>query len=89
VDFCRRRDARVILRGVRGTRDFESEFQMGLANQDMAPGIETVFLVPRPELQYVSSSLIREIASYAGDISRYVPACVATAMRAQAEQGRD
>jgi pantetheine-phosphate adenylyltransferase len=74
----------VIVRGLRAIGDFEPEFQMGLANRDLAPEIETVFLIPRPEQMYVSSSLIREIASHGGDYQRYVPQPVADAMAARA-----
>lgn len=86
VDFCRREGAAAIVRGLRATSDFESEFQMGLANRDLAPDVETVFLIPRPEQMYVSSSLIREIAAHGGDFARYVPAPVAAAMRARNAQ---
>ncbi len=88
VDFCRDRGSRVIVRGLRAVADFESEFQMGLANKDLAPEIETVFLIPSANLQYVSSSLIREIASHGGDFERYVPAPVAAAMNARMREER-
>lgn len=80
VEFCRASGAGVILRGLRAHGDFEPEFQMALANRDLAPDIETVFLVPRPEQQFVSSSLIREIAAHRGRFERYVPAPVAAAV---------
>ena len=57
------------------------EFQMGLMNRDLEPGIETVFLIPKPELQFVSSSLVREIAAHGRDIQKYVPPPVGEAMR--------
>ncbi len=80
VDFCRARGAHVIVRGLRAVSDFEPEFQMGLANRDLAPDIETVFLIPRPDRMFVSSSLVREIASHGGDYERYVSPAVAEAM---------
>ena len=80
VNFCRHRGAVAIIRGLRAHGDFEPEFQMALANRDLAPDIETVFLIPRPEQQFVSSSLVREIAHHGGDFERYVPAPVALAM---------
>ena len=83
VDFCRSRGARVLIRGLRATSDFEPEFQMGLANRDLAPEIETVFLIPRPEQQFVSSSLVREIAGHGGRFEPYVPQPVIEAMRAK------
>jgi pantetheine-phosphate adenylyltransferase len=83
VDFCRARGARVIVRGLRAVGDFEGEHQMALANRDLAPGIETVFLIPSPGEQYVSSSLVREIAGHGGGFERYVPEPVAAALRAR------
>ncbi|MCB9718892.1 MAG: pantetheine-phosphate adenylyltransferase [Myxococcales bacterium] len=80
VDFCREQGARVIVRGLRAVSDFEPEFQMGLANRDLDPELETVFLIPRPDRMFVSSSLVREIASHGGDYERYVSPAVARAM---------
>lgn len=74
VHYCRRVGARVILRGLRAVSDFDFEFQTGLANMDMAPDVDTVFLLTEPCNVFVSSSLIKEIAANGGDISRYVPA---------------
>jgi len=81
VQFCRTRGACAIVRGLRATGDFEPEFQMGLANRDLAPEIETVFLIPAAGHMYVSSSLVREIAGHGGDYERYVSPAVAKAMR--------
>lgn len=83
VEYCRRIGARILVRGLRAIGDFEPEFQMGLANRDLAPEIETVFLIPRPERQFVSSSLVREIASHGGRFESYVPEPVAQAVRAR------
>ncbi len=80
VEFCRSQGAGVIVRGLRAIGDFEPEFRMALANRDLAPQVETIFLIPRPEHMYVSSSLVREIASHGGDFKRYVPGPVAAAM---------
>ncbi|MCA9692592.1 MAG: pantetheine-phosphate adenylyltransferase [Myxococcales bacterium] len=80
VNFCLQRGARAILRGLRPMGDFEPEYQMALANRDIAPGIETVFMIPQPSQQFVSSSLIREIAHHGGEIQRYVPGPVYEAM---------
>ncbi len=87
VDFCRREGARVLVRGLRATGDFEPEFQMGLANRDLAPEIETVFLIPPASHMYVSSSLVREIALHGGDFERYVAPVVAAAVRERARGG--
>jgi pantetheine-phosphate adenylyltransferase len=87
VDFCREQGATVIIRGLRATGDFESEFQMALANRELAPRIETVFLVPRPDRMFVSSSLVREIASHGGNFERYVSKEVAAAVRERVAGG--
>ena len=76
VDFCHERGIRVVLRGLRAYSDFEYEFQMALTNRKLAPDIETLFLMPREDHSYVSSSTVREIASYAGDTSLFVPPAV-------------
>lgn len=83
VDFARSIGAGVILRGLRMLTDFELEFQLALANRDLAQPIETVFLMTNAEHVYVSSSLIKEIASNGGQYDRYVPVGVAQALRAK------
>ena len=80
VDFARRNGACAILRGLRAVSDFEFEFQMALMNRKMEPGIETVFLMPREEYTYLSSSLIKEIARLGGSVAAFVPPCVAKAL---------
>ena len=81
VDFCSRIGASVIIRGLRAVSDFEFEFQIGLANRDMAPGIETVFLLPAPRYIFISSSLVKEIFVNGGDVTHYVPPATIAAMR--------
>ncbi len=81
VEYCRRIGARVILRGLRAVTDFEFEFQTGLANMDMAPDVETVFLLTDPRNIFVSSSLVKEIASNGGDVTRYLPEPALLALR--------
>lgn len=81
VDYCRRIRARVILRGLRAVTDFEFEFQTGLANMDMAPDVETVFLLTDPRNIFVSSSLVKEIALNGGDVTRYLPEPALRALR--------
>ena len=73
VDYCRRVGASAILRGLRAVSDFEFEFQIGLANMDMAPEVQTVFMLSEPRNIFISSSLVREIMANGGDIQRYVP----------------
>lgn len=80
VHYCQRRGASAIVRGLRAVTDFEFEFQIGLANMDMAPEVETVFLLTDPKHIFISSSLIKEIASNGGDVSRYVPGPAARAL---------
>lgn len=85
TDFVRARGANLILRGLRTVADFEYEFQLVGMNRVLAPEIETVFLAPAEHLAYISSTLVREIAAYGGDITRFVDPVVATAMRAAYE----
>jgi pantetheine-phosphate adenylyltransferase len=83
VNFVRQCGARVLLRGVRSLGDIETEFTMTAANRQLDPGIETVFLMADEQYSHVSSSLIKQIASMAGDeeLSRFVPREVVTAIR--------
>lgn len=78
--FVKECDARIILRGLRTVADFEYEFQLVGMNRVLDPDIETVFLAPAEHLSYISSTLVREIASYGGDISKFVHPVVARAM---------
>ncbi|MFT5889504.1 MAG: pantetheine-phosphate adenylyltransferase [Zhongshania sp.] len=73
VELAKAQNCSVILRGVRTVADYEYELQLANMNRSLAPGIETVFLTPGESLSYVSSSLLREIASMGGDVSRFVP----------------
>jgi pantetheine-phosphate adenylyltransferase len=81
IDFVRSRGASVILRGLRTVADFEYEFQLVGMNRQLDPEIETIFLAPEEHLSFISSTLVREIASYGGDISRFVHPIVVEAMR--------
>jgi pantetheine-phosphate adenylyltransferase len=83
VDFARGAGATVIVRGLRAVSDFEYEFQMALMNRTLAPTIETVFLVPAFDLTYLSSSLVREVARFGGDVATLVHPAVAAALRAR------
>jgi pantetheine-phosphate adenylyltransferase len=80
TEFVRQRGANIILRGLRTVADFEYEFQLVGMNRVLDPEIETVFLAPAEHLSYISSTLVREIASYGGDISKFVHPAVARAM---------
>lgn len=81
VDYCRSKGAQVIIRGLRAISDFEFELQQALMNSRMAPDIETVFLMTRPEHSFLSSSLIKEIASLGGEVSGLVPPLVEAKLR--------
>ena len=76
VDFARRVGARFIVRGLRAVSDFESELQMAHTNRKLAPEVDTVFFMTALEHAYVSSSLVREIAHFGGDVSLMVPPAV-------------
>lgn len=72
VHFAQRIGARLVVRGLRAVSDFEYEFQMALMNRQLWGELETVFLVPDPEHTYLSSSLVRQISTLGGDVSRFV-----------------
>ncbi len=81
VEFARGVGASVIVRGLRAVSDFEYEFQMALMNRTLDPQIETVFLVPAFDLTYLSSSLVREVARFGGDVAQLVHPVVQQALR--------
>jgi pantetheine-phosphate adenylyltransferase len=87
VDFCRKRGATVIVRGLRALADFEYEFQFAHMNRHLAPEVETMFLMTSEESFYVSSSLVKEVALMGGDVSRMVPPAVVAALVAKRKQG--
>ena len=80
VDFAESRNVQVIVRGLRAFSDFEYEFQMALTNRKLKPEIETIFLMPKQDYSYVSSSNVREVAQLGGDISQFVPPPVQLAL---------
>ena len=73
VDFLRKENAKVIIKGLRATSDFEYEFQMALVNKQLCPEVETVFLSSNEKFTYLSSSVVREIGRLGGDVSMFVP----------------
>ncbi len=87
ADYCRRRGATVVIRGLRALADFEYEFQSAHMNRRLAPDVETLFLMTGEESFYVSSSLVKEVALMGGDVSGLVPAGVAAALAAKRKQG--
>lgn len=80
IQYCAKKGAGVIVRGLRVTTDFEYELQIAHANADLEPKIDTVFLPSRTRHGFVSASLVREIASHGGDVSRYAPKVVCDAL---------
>jgi len=83
VDYARKRNARVILRGIRAISDYEYELQMALMNRKLESQIETVFMMPAEAYSYLSSKLVREIARLGGSIAGLVPAVVEQRLRAK------
>jgi pantetheine-phosphate adenylyltransferase len=81
VDFARRWDAKVIVKGLRVVSDFEWEFQMNQLNRTLAPEIETVYVMASPAVSFVSSSGVKEIASFGGNVEELVPLGVARRLR--------
>jgi pantetheine-phosphate adenylyltransferase len=83
VDFAKAQNAGAVIRGLRAVSDFEFEFQMALMNRKLDAAVETIFLMPKEEYTYLSSRIVKEIARLGGDISSFVPACVAKALSRQ------
>jgi pantetheine-phosphate adenylyltransferase len=81
VDFVKQRKATGLIRGLRAVSDFEYEFQLANMNRALAPDLESIFLTPSEKFSYLSSSLIREIASLNGDVSQFVPSMVEKALK--------
>jgi pantetheine-phosphate adenylyltransferase len=72
IDFARQHDARVVVRGLRAVSDFEYEFQLAGMNRNLSPDMETVFLTPSEQHMFISATLVREIAMFGGDVSKFV-----------------
>jgi len=83
VDYAQRKNAHVLVRGLRAVSDFEYEFQMALMNRHLAPGLETVFMMPAEKYTYISSRLIREVFTLGGEITGLVPPIVEDKLRAK------
>lgn len=81
VDFAHEVKATVVVKGLRAITDFEYEFQMNAVNYQLDSYIETTFIMSPPEYMYLSSSIVRELASLGGDVSKFVPPCVADALK--------
>ena len=88
VDFARRWNAKVIVKGLRVVSDFEWEFQMNQLNRHLAPDIETVYVMASPQVSFVSSSGVKEIALFGGNVEELVPKAVARRLREMFPNGR-
>ncbi len=77
MDYVRAKQARVVLRGLRAVSDFEYEFQMAGMNRSLYPDVETVFLTPAEQYTFISASMVREVARFGGDVSKFVSPLVA------------
>jgi pantetheine-phosphate adenylyltransferase len=84
IDFVRKQGARVVLRGLRAVSDFEYEFQLAGMNRSLHPDLETVFLTPSEQHMFISATLVREIASLGGDVSKFVDPRVEKRLKARA-----
>jgi pantetheine-phosphate adenylyltransferase len=83
VDYVKSKGARVVVRGLRAVSDFEYEFQMALMNRTLAPGVETIFMMPKDSYSFLSSRITKQIAALGGDIRSFVPGNVAEALANQ------
>lgn len=81
VEYAKKRSVDRLVRGLRAYSDFEYEFQMALTNRKLAPDIETLFMMPKEEYSYISSSMVRQIAQMGGPVDRFAPGCVVEALK--------
>lgn len=81
MEFAREQKADAIIRGLRALSDFEFEFNMALMNRHLEPAIETLFVMPNEQFSYCSSTLVKQVARYGGDVAHFVPANVAAALQ--------
>ncbi len=87
VDYVKKINAKAILRGIRAISDFEYEFQMALTNRRLLKKVDTVFMMPDERYSYLSANLVREIASFGGDISHFVPPHVEKKLKEKFKKG--
>jgi pantetheine-phosphate adenylyltransferase len=81
VEFCIAQKADAIIRGLRALSDFEFEFNMALMNRHLEPRVETLFVMPNEQFSYTSSTLVKQVAVYGGDVTHFVPPLVAEALK--------
>lgn len=89
VDFCRQKKSNIIIRGLRAVSDYEYEMQMALVNKQLDDDIETFFLASRGEYAYLSSSIVKEVASFGGEFKDFIPECVYDKMIERLKGGQD
>ena len=85
VDFARRMGAEAVIKGLRAVTDFEYEFQQAALNEQLDNSVQTIFIMSPPEFMFLSSSVVREIASLGGPVGQFVPPCVEKALREKFE----
>jgi pantetheine-phosphate adenylyltransferase len=83
IDYARSRGAKMLVKGLRAITDFEYEFQMAALNSQLGAELETIFIMSPPQYMYLSSSVVRELASLNADLSKFVPPCIEAALRAK------
>jgi pantetheine-phosphate adenylyltransferase len=88
TDFVRKQSARVVLRGLRAVSDFEYEFQLAGMNRNLYPEMETIFLTPSEQHMFISATLVREIASLGGDVSKFVHPHIEKKLKAKVTSGK-
>ena len=88
VDFANKKKAKIIVRGLRMISDFEYEFQMALTNRNLAPEVETIFLMPHPEYSFISSRLIKEAACLGANLKKFLPPVVVKALKNKVNEGK-
>ena len=88
IDFVRKHDAHVVLRGLRAVSDFEYEFQLAGMNRNLYPEMETIFLTPSEQHMFISATLVREIAMLGGDVSKFVHPAVVKRLKGKVSAGK-
>ncbi len=88
VDFARKRNTNVVIRGLRAISDFEYELQMALMNRNLAPGVETFFMMPNVKYSFLSSNLVREVMTLGGAVDDLVPELVARRLRSKIQRSK-
>src|SRR2546428_10574299 len=88
IEFVRQQNARVVLRGLRAVSDFEYEFQLAGMNRNLYPQMETIFLTPSEQHMFISATLVREIASLGGDVSKFVHPVIEKKLKAKVISGK-